>query len=238
MIEARGIRARIGASKVLKGVDITIRLGQLVTVIGANGAGKASLLRVLSNVLPATAGSIKFDGRPTADQTPHGLARSGLVHVPQGRQIIPLLSVRDNLLLGTHRLGMAPDELARRLDAELERFPVLRERQHLPGGALSGGEQQMLAVSLGLMMRPKLLMLDEPSSGLAPKIVRLILTTLRNLADEGLAVLLVEQVAMLAVEYADRAMVLRNGECVIEATPGPYVAARHWSTAIFPEVLI
>jgi branched-chain amino acid transport system ATP-binding protein len=217
MIEARGIRARIGASEVLKGVDLTIRSGQLVTVIGANGAGKTSLLRVLSNVLPATAGTIQFDGMPTAEQTPYRLARSGLVHVPQGRQIVPSLSVRDNLLLGTHPLGMAPDELARRLAAELQRFPVLRERQHLPGGALSGGEQQMLAVSRGLMMRPKLLMLDEPSLGLAPKIVRLILGTLRKLADEGLAVLLVEQVAMQAVEHADRAVVLRNGECVIDA---------------------
>lgn len=220
MIEARGIRARIGASEVLKGVDLTVRPGQLVTVIGANGAGKTSLLRVLSNVLPTTSGSVQFDGQPTAGRTPHGLARSGLVHVPQGRQIIPALSVRDNLLVGTHHLGMGSDELARRLEAEFERFPVLRERQQLPGTALSGGEQQMLAVSRGLMMRPKLLMLDEPSLGLAPKIVRLILSTLRKLADQGLAVVLVEQVAMLAVEYADRAIVLRNGECVIDADAG------------------
>jgi len=215
MIEARGIRARIGASEVLKGIDVDVRPGQLMAVIGANGAGKTSLLRVLSNVLPAISGNVKFDGASTHGQSPHGLARAGLVHVPQGRQIVPGLSVRANLLLGTQHLHASAQEVARRLEAEFERFPVLRVRQHIPGGALSGGEQQMLAVSRGLMMNPKVLMLDEPSLGLAPKVVRLILSTLRQLADQGLAVILVEQAAMLALEQADTALVLRNGECVV-----------------------
>ena len=218
MIEARGLRAKIGASEVLKGIDVQVRAGQLLAVIGANGAGKTSLLRVLSNVLPATSGSVTFDGAKTQGRTPHALARAGLVHVPQGRQIIPSLSVRANLLLGTHHLGMPAPEVDRRLEEEFNRFPVLRERQHIPGGALSGGEQQMLAVSRGLMMGPKVLMLDEPSLGLAPKIVRLILTSLRQLADRGLAVILVEQAAMLAVDHADTALVLRNGECVVSET--------------------
>jgi len=168
-------------------------------------------------VLPLQSGSVSFDGASTQSRTPHSLARAGLVHVPQGRQIIPTLSVRANLLLGTHHLGLTPDVLERRLEAEFTRFPVLRQRQQILGGALSGGEQQMLAVSRGLMMQPKVLLLDEPSLGLAPKIVRLILATLRDLADQGLAVILVEQAAMLAVEHADTALVQRNGSCVVSA---------------------
>lgn len=214
MIEARNIHAHIGKSEVLKGIDLKVQPGELLTVIGANGAGKTSLLRTLSNVLPSSAGQINFDGTSTAGQAPHSLARAGLVHVPQGRQIIPGLSVRANLMLGTHHLEASAEELELRIEAEFLRFPVLRERQYLSGGALSGGEQQMLAVSRGLMMKPKVLMLDEPSLGLAPKIVQMILAMLRELADQGLAVILVEQVAMLALEQADNALVLRNGECV------------------------
>ena len=217
MIEARNIHARIGASEVLKGIDISVKSGELLAVIGANGAGKTSLLRVLSNVLPASSGSVTFDGAASLGQAPHRLARSGLVHVPQGRQIIPSLSVRANLLLGTHHLDIAAKVVEQRLEAEFARFPVLHQRQHILGGALSGGEQQMLAVSRGLMMQPKLLLLDEPSLGLAPRIVLLILSTLRQLADQGLAVILVEQAAMLAVEHADTALVLRNGACVVSA---------------------
>lgn len=216
MIVAKGIAARIGPSEVLRGIDIAVQAGELVAVIGANGAGKTSLLRALSNLLPLDAGAITFDGHATSQRTVHELARSGLVHVPQGRQIVPSLSVRDNLLLGTHHIGMNDAEIQQRLDREFGRFPVLSERQSIPGSSLSGGEQQMLAVSRGLMMRPKVLMLDEPSLGLAPQIVRLILGSLRTLADEGLAVILVEQAAVLALEYADRAIVLRNGQCVMQ----------------------
>lgn len=223
MIVAKGIAARIGPSEVLRGIDIEVQTGELVAVIGANGAGKTSLLRALSNLLPLDAGAITFDGHSTSQRTVHELARSGLVHVPQGRQIVPSLSVRDNLLLGTHHIGMNDAEIQQRLDREFGRFPVLSERQSIPGSSLSGGEQQMLAVSRGLMMRPKVLMLDEPSLGLAPQIVRLILGTLRTLSDEGLAVILVEQAAVLALEYADRAIVLRNGQCVMQ---GPAASLR------------
>jgi branched-chain amino acid transport system ATP-binding protein len=214
MLEARNIRAQIGASEVLKGIDLHVKSGELLTVIGANGAGKTSLLRVISNVLPATSGSVNFDGESTVGTSVHQLSRRGLVHVPQGRQIIPSLSVRANLTLGTHHMAITKEEVESRLDAEFNRFPVLRERQNIPGGALSGGEQQMLAVSRGLMMNPRLLMLDEPSLGLAPKVVSLILSTLRALSSKGLSVILVEQVALLALEHADNALILRNGECV------------------------
>ncbi len=216
MISARGVHARIGSSEVLKGIDLDVAKGELLAVIGANGAGKTSLLRVLSNLLPLHAGEIVFDGQPTARRTAHDLARSGLIHVPQGRQIVPSLSVRDNLLLGTHALrGSAADRDAR-LEREFDRFPVLRERAAVAGSSLSGGEQQMLAVSRGLMMEPKVLMLDEPSLGLAPQIVRMILATLRGLASDGLTVILVEQVASLALKVADRAILLRNGEAVLQ----------------------
>ena len=221
MISARGIQARIGSSEVLKGIDLEVGPGQLLAVIGANGAGKTSLLRVLSNLLPAHAGEIVFAGSPTAGRSAHDLARSGLVHVPQGRQIVPSLSVRDNLLLGTHALGDTSGDRAARLEREFDRFPVLRERASVAGSSLSGGEQQMLAVARGLMMNPKVLMLDEPSLGLAPQIVRIILTTLRRLADDGLAVILVEQVAALALKVADHAILLRNGESVLQ---GPAAA--------------
>ncbi len=216
MISARGIHARIGSSEVLKGIDLDVKKGELLAVIGANGAGKTSLLRVLSNLLPIHGGEILFAGEPTAQRSAHDLARSGLIHVPQGRQIVPSLSVRDNLLLGTHALGGSATDRATRLEREFDRFPVLRERASVPGSSLSGGEQQMLAVSRGLMMDPKVLMLDEPSLGLAPQIVRVILSTLRGLADEGLAVILVEQVAALALKVADRAILLRNGESVLQ----------------------
>lgn len=216
MISARGLHARIGSSTVLKGIDLDVEKGELLAVIGANGAGKTSLLRVLSNLLPVHDGEIVFDGKPTARRTAHDLARSGLIHVPQGRQIVPSLSVRDNLLLGTHALGGSAVDRDARLEREFDRFPVLRERASVPGSSLSGGEQQMLAVSRGLMMDPKVLMLDEPSLGLAPQVVRMILATLRGLASEGLTVILVEQVAALALKVADRAILLRNGESVLQ----------------------
>ena len=218
MISGKGIRARIGPSEVLRGIDLEVRSGQMLAVLGANGAGKTSLLRTLSNLLPPQAGEIIFDGQATRARTVHDLARHGLIHVPQGRQIIPGLSVIDNLVIGTSHLGMKADEVQQRMEQEFVRFPVLRERKAIMGGSLSGGEQQMLAVSRGLMMRPKLLMLDEPSLGLAPQIVRLILKTLRTLADGGLAVILVEQAAALALDYSDNAIVLRNGECVMSGS--------------------
>jgi branched-chain amino acid transport system ATP-binding protein len=223
MLTAKGIRAHIASSEVLRNIDVEVGAGQMLAVVGANGAGKTSLLRALSGLLPLDSGEILFDGHPTAGHSVHALARKGLVHVPQGRQIIPGLTVRDNLLIGAHNLGMKEAEIKERLDREFMRFPVLKDRQAIAGGSLSGGEQQMLAVARGLMMRPKVLMLDEPSLGLAPQIVRLILSTLRSLASEGLAVVLVEQAAVLALEYSDRAMVLRNGECAME---GPSATLR------------
>jgi branched-chain amino acid transport system ATP-binding protein len=219
LLKVEAIDASIGAINILHGVSLSVASGELVTVIGANGAGKTTLLRVISNVLKPRAGKVVFDGEPTTEVDAHRLARRGLIHVPQGRQIVPTLSVYDNLIIGAERSEIVDSEaLIENLEREYSRFPVLRERKDLAAGSLSGGEQQMLAVSRALMMRPKLLMLDEPSLGLAPQIVRTILNALRQLADEGLAVLLVEQVAMAALSVADNAHVLRNGEVALSGT--------------------
>jgi len=219
LLKVDAIDASIGAINILHGVSLSVASGELVTVIGANGAGKTTLLRVISNVLKPRAGQVEFDGVSTTEVDAYRLARRGLIHVPQGRQIVPTLSVYDNLIIGAECSEIVnSDDLIESLEREYSRFPVLRERKDLAAGSLSGGEQQMLAVSRALMMRPKLLMLDEPSLGLAPQIVRIILNALRQLADEGIAVLLIEQVAMAALSVADNAHVLRNGKIALSGT--------------------
>jgi branched-chain amino acid transport system ATP-binding protein len=220
LLKVAGLEVAFGSVQVLHGIDIEVAAGSLVAVVGANGAGKTTLLRSMSRLLPMRSGSIRFDGQELADVAPHKVTRLGLVHVPQGRQIIPALSVEDNLLIGAGSLpGVTRDELAERLDGEFARFPVLRERRRIPGGSLSGGEQQMLAVSRALMMRPRVLMLDEPSLGLAPQIITGIFAALRGLAASGVGVLLVEQVAFAALRIADHGYVLQNGRIAMSGPP-------------------
>lgn len=217
MIELSKVSSGIGRIGILRGVDLVVAPRELVVVLGANGAGKTTLLRTISGQVEIRGGEIHFDGRSITGVAPHLLARSGLVHVPQGRQIIPSLTVEENLLIGAQHLdGVSRAELDRRLDTEFSRFPVLKERRDVPGGSLSGGEQQMLAVSRGLMMAPKLLMLDEPSLGLAPQTLQRILSALGELAKTGIAVLMVEQ-KTAALQIADRAYVLKNGAIVHHA---------------------
>ena len=215
MISLKKASARIGAIDVIQDIDLDAQPGELLAVIGANGAGKTSLLRAVSGLLPLSSGAVYYRGESIRGKAAHLLARDGLVHVPQGRQIVPALSVLDNLKIGAVQSGVDKAEIEARLAREFSRFPVLRERQHISGASLSGGEQQMLAVSRGLMMGPSAILLDEPSLGLAPQIVQAILRTLRQLADEGMTVLLVEQAAFLALEVADRGMVLRNGRAIL-----------------------
>jgi len=216
ILSAKDVHVIIGETKVLHGVDVAVNSGSLITVVGANGAGKTTLLRAVSRLLPLAQGSIVFDGRDIGAEPAHRVASSGLVHVPQGRQIIPHLSVEDNLRIGAGSLPkLGREELEKMLEREFERFPALRKRRAIPGGSLSGGEQQMLAVSRALMMRPRLLMLDEPSLGLAPQIVASIFAALRELVAAGMAVLLVEQMAFMALKIADFGYVIQNGRIVL-----------------------
>lgn len=225
MIEISDLHVSIGAVQVLHGVAMRVAPGELVSVVGANGAGKTTLLRALSGLLPIQAGRIVLESQPIGGWAAFRRSQAGLVQVPQGRQVIPQLSVQDNLLVGAQQMpGLSRNDREQMLDTEFERFPALRERRYVMAGALSGGEQQMLAVSRALMMRPRVLMLDEPSLGLAPRIVELIFSTLRALATKGMAVLLVEQAAMGALKVSDRALVLRGGRIVLQGT-GPELLA-------------
>jgi branched-chain amino acid transport system ATP-binding protein len=217
VIALEKVSAGIGRVQILRDVDLSVEPGKLVLVLGANGAGKTTLLRVISGIVPIWSGKLLFGSESIVGRPAHVLARLGLVHVPQGRQIIPTLSVEENLVIGaSHLPGITRETIALRLEQEYARFPVLKTRRNLAGGSLSGGEQQMLAVSRGLMMGPKLLMLDEPSLGLAPQMVRRILEALAGLAKTGISVLLVEQKTM-ALEIADYLHVLKNGAIVHSA---------------------
>ena len=215
MIELQQVCVRIGAQEVLRNINFKLGGGELLAVIGANGAGKTTLLRAISGLIALSAGKIQYDDRSISGLAAHTLARRGLVHVPQGRQIVPALSVEDNLKIGAVQAGVSREDIDKRLTLEYTRFPVLKARRAISGASLSGGEQQMLALSRSLMMSPRVLLLDEPSLGLAPQIVLMILNALRALASSGMAVLLVEQAAFLALEIADRGIVLRNGEFVL-----------------------
>jgi len=217
MIRLDKVCSGIGSIDILHDIDLTVMPGELVVVLGANGAGKTTLLRTISGLVEVRGGTIEFDGKTIQSTQAHELARSGLVHVPQGRQVIPTLTVEENLAIGAEHLpGLGRSEIARRIEIEYQRFPVLQTRRQILGGSLSGGEQQMLAVSRGLMMAPKLLMLDEPSLGLAPQALQRILAALGELAKSGMAVLMVEQKTS-ALQIANRAYVLKNGAIVHHA---------------------
>jgi branched-chain amino acid transport system ATP-binding protein len=199
--------------EVLHGVSLRVEAGEIVTLIGANGAGKTTLLRAISGVQPITAGRVLFEGEPIERAPSHLRVASGIIQVPEGRQLFAPLSVEDNLKLGAWARGAA------HLDAALERvyalFPGLAGRRRTPAGALSGGQQQMLAIGRALVAQPRLLLLDEPSMGLAPMLVQQILAVIAGLKREGLTVLLVEQNARAALAIADRAYVLETGRVTL-----------------------
>jgi branched-chain amino acid transport system ATP-binding protein len=210
LLQVSGLRVHYGVIEAVKGIDLELFRGQITTLLGANGAGKSTTLLALSGLLRATAGSVVFDGAELLGAAPHRIVAQGVVHVPEGREILTTLSVRENLLLGAYRRNQGPEVVAD-LARMMALFPRLRERLDGPAGNLSGGEQQMLAIARALMAKPRLLLLDEPSMGLAPVLVREIFRTLRSLNESGLTILLVEQNVRQALRIAHRAYVMENG---------------------------
>ncbi|MFM9968084.1 MAG: ABC transporter ATP-binding protein [Burkholderiales bacterium] len=214
MLEVKGLQVRYGGIRAVKGINLTVEEGELVCLIGANGAGKSSTLRALSGLAASASGEVNYQGRDIAKLPAFERARFGLSLVPEGRGVFPQLSVDENLRMGAY----IRDD--RDIDADREKvfalFQRLKERRSQTGGTLSGGEQQMLALARALMSRPKLLMLDEPSMGLAPLVVRKIFEVIRDINREGVTVLLVEQNAKAALELANRAYVMESGLITLE----------------------
>jgi branched-chain amino acid transport system ATP-binding protein len=218
MLEISNLRVRYGAVEALRGISLEVREGEMVALIGSNGAGKSTCLKSVAGPVRPVQGSIRFRGRELAGEPAHRIVAQGISLVPEGRRLFADQTVMDNLLLGAYRRRMKGGEKNLRAQAQehLQRFPILLQRRDLPAGGLSGGEQQMLAISRGLMAMPHLLLLDEPSLGLAPRLVRQIFGIITALRQEGRTILLVEQMASLALRAADRAYVLEHGQIVLE----------------------
>jgi ABC-type branched-subunit amino acid transport system ATPase component len=216
LLAVRDLVVRYGPVEALHGVSLDVYPGEIVALIGSNGAGKTTTLRAISGMIPVESGSVALVGETVTNLPAHQIVRRGVAHIPEGRQIFGNQSVFDNLLLG----GFSLDSRTSRVLAEQEirRFPQLLERRKQLAGTLSGGEQQMLAISRGLMSRPKLLLMDEPSMGLAPLLVRQVAQTILDLHAHGATVLLVEQMASMALAVADRAYVLQNGVVRLEGS--------------------
>lgn len=231
LLEVRDLAVSYGGIAAVKGVSLDVGAGQVASLIGANGAGKTTTLRAISGLLRERAGSIRFEGDEFAATSPHRIARRGIIQVPEGRQVFANMTVAENLRMGAYLAPNAKD-IAERLDRVLGRFPRLNERMAQLGGLLSGGEQQMLAIGRALMAKPKLLLLDEPSMGLAPLFVEEIFCIIAELKREGQSILLVEQNASAALEISDYAYVLESGRIRLsgpaaEIAKNPEVAAAY-----------
>lgn len=215
LLELSQVSSAYGAVQALKGVSLKVEQGEIVTLIGSNGAGKSTTLRTISAIIRPKSGSITYEGKQIGGLEPHQITALGIAHVPEGRRIFPRLSVRENLEMGAYIVQDAA-LIQARMEQVFTLFPRLRERLAQLGGTLSGGEQQMLAVGRALMMGPKLLMLDEPSMGLAPLVVEQIFATITELNKTGVTVLLVEQNARRALRVAHRGYVIQTGEITLE----------------------
>jgi len=217
MIAISNLDVGYGSIRVLFGVNVRVEPGQCVAVLGPNGAGKSTLLRAISGFIAAPPQAILFDGTPIGSMPPHRIVELGISHVMQGRQVLGPMKVRDNLLLGAHVCyARGRVDVEKELDVIYGLFPILKERQHLPAAALSGGEQQMLAIGRALMSHPRLLLLDEPSMGLAPIVVKQIQSVLKVVKGTGIAMLLVEQNPDFAFDLADRCCVIESGRIALE----------------------
>jgi branched-chain amino acid transport system ATP-binding protein len=230
MLQLEQVSAGYGGVSVLRGVSLQVATGQFVTLIGANGAGKSTTLRTISGLLSPTSGSIKFEDTEIGDSGASGIVRKGITHCPEGRRIFPMMTVHENLLVGGHVLSNRA-ELEAGLEAVFQFFPWMRERRRQLAGSLSGGEQQMLAISRALITRPKLLLLDEPSLGLSPRLVEQVTSIIVNLHKSGIAILLVEQNAGLALRISEHAYVMESGRIVLEGPSSSILFDDHVRTA-------
>src|SRR5262245_17343589 len=219
LLEVSGLQVHYGVIEAVKGIDLTISEGRITTLLGANGAGKSTTLLALSGLVRASSGSIMFDGLELANLPADKIHSQGLVQVPEGREILTTLTVRENLLLGAYR-RRGQDAIRFDLDNMLQLFPALKQRLDGAAGNLSGGEQQMLAIARALMAKPRLLLLDEPSMGLAPLLVHEIFKTLRLLNERGLTIFLVEQNVREALKIAQQGYVMENGSIALSGSSG------------------
>lgn len=214
LLTLENVHSYYGRIHALKGISLTVEEGEIVTLIGANGAGKSTTLRTISGLLHPKQGKVLLDNKDISHMDPHAIVHAGVGHVPEGRGIFPKLTVKENLEIGAFVLDDT-QEVERRMDYAFELFPRLKERVAQKGGTLSGGEQQMLATARGLMLNPRILMLDEPSMGLSPVLVELIFDIIKQMNEKGTTILLVEQNALMALSIAHRGYVLQTGEIVL-----------------------
>lgn len=218
ILEVKNLEVNYGAIKAIKGVSLHVNQGEIVTIIGGNGAGKSTLMKTISGLEPAASGEVHFEGQNVTTMPGHLRLPLGIAQSPEGRQVFPDQSVLDNLLLGAYHRKDPQSVIRADVEEQFASFPRLRERQHQMAGTMSGGEQQMLAIARALMSKPKLLLLDEPSLGLAPLIVREIFNVIRSLKERGVTILLVEQMANQALAVSDRAYVLETGLITLQGT--------------------
>ncbi len=216
MLEVRNLRVGYGAREAVHGLDFDVRAGEIVTLVGSNGAGKTTTLKAISGVLRLNSGEIRFNGERIEGKAPHTIIARGIAHVPEGRLLFKEMTMLEHLELGAVRAGRNGRSFQEQLDWAYELFPILKERRDQRAGTMSGGEQQMLAIARGLMSKPKLLILDEPSLGLAPIVVDTLADTIKSLHRAGIVILLVEQRVDMALGLADRGYVIETGRIVLE----------------------
>lgn len=218
ILKVRNIETYYGPIMAIRGISLDVRDGQIATVLGANGAGKTTILKTISGIMDPQKGIVEFDGQEIQKRDPDWVMRQGISHVPEGREVFPFLTVQDNLMMGAYT-RKDRDAIAKDVELVHSYFPILKERAEQPAGQLSGGEQQMLSISRALMARPKLMLLDEPSLGLSPRLVKEIFTIIKRLnIEQGMTMLLVEQNANIALHTADFGYVLEVGRIVMEDT--------------------
>jgi branched-chain amino acid transport system ATP-binding protein len=218
LLQIEGLEVRYGAIEALKGISLEVRAGEVVTIIGGNGAGKSTLMKAVSGLEPIAAGRIVFEGKDITRLPGHLRVPLGIAQSPEGRQVFADQTIRDNLVLGAYHRNASAAEIESDLEVLYETFPRLKERQRQMAGTISGGEQQMLAIARALMSRPKLLLLDEPSLGLAPLVVKKIFSVIRDLKARGVTILLVEQMANQALRVAERAYVIETGRITLHGS--------------------